>query len=576
MIKRFALILLCSFCCTLHGQIVPSNRRVIWQGNVGVPAGIPYRTTIYTNIPSGASTAIIQAAINACPSNQVVSLAAGIYNITNSVSLNSGVTLRGAGVNATQLVLGNGVSPGIYINSPTSYDWDNPVAANHVSWVSNYSQGATTLTVAATNLAGFAASVPVGRLIFIDQLNDTNTSAIGTYGGPTAGGYTSLGAPNTGADRYQNQLAKVIAVNGNSITITPGIFMPNYTGSLQPEVWWESANPIEYSGVEDLWIAVTNVNTYAIFYNNAYGCWSRNVRTTACRRHHAFFQTVNCEVRHCLLEAASGSTDDYPFGIYNSSAALFEDNIVNGIENALVCDGMSGSVFAYNYITNCLSPSNWMHSGIYLHGAHPSMNLFEGNIAPGLAIDNGWGSSIYNTVLRNRLIGQDDYNPGTYGYSQAIAIGATNRFQNIVGNVLGSVGKNTAYECYAQTSNCNDSGRVYFIGYLNATCSTPWDDVTYTSLIRAYNWDSAHLGVVSGGYQASDIPVSFYLSAKPSYFGFLPWPPIDPDNPVYSSSLTNIPAAYRFAYGADPGASVTQAISLGGNLSIGGNVLIGQ
>ena len=81
-----------------------------------------------------------------------------------------------------------------------------------------------------------------------------------------------------------------------------------------------------------------------------------------------------------------------------------------------------------------------MGMGVYLHGAHPNMNLFEGNVMPGLAIDNGWGSSIYNTALRNRLTGIDEYNAaGINNFVQAITIGATNRFQNIIGNVMGTI-----------------------------------------------------------------------------------------------------------------------------------------
>jgi hypothetical protein len=539
-------------------QVVPSNRLTIWQGNVGVAGGIPNRTTIYTTIPAGASGATIQNAINACPSNQVVLLSAGTYTITSTLNLNSYMTLRGAGMNSTVL-LGTNISPVVQIANPVSWDWSSPVPANHVSWIGNYTQGTNTLIVASTNLAGSPVSVPVGRLIFIDQLNDTNTSAIGTYGTATPGGYTSIAQPNTGLDRYQSQLTKVIAVNGQSVTISPGIFMPNYSPALLPQIWWESANPIEQAGVENLWIVVSNVDNYAIFYYNAHNCWGENVRTTAARRHHAFWQAVNCQVEHCYLETDSGSGDDYPLAIFNSSAGLIENNVINGIQNGLVCCGMSGSVFAYNYITNCLSANNWMWCGIYLHGAHPSMNLFEGNVAPGIAMDNGWGSSIYNTALRNRFIGEDESNPNTSGFTQAVDVGATNRFENIVGNVLGTVGKDTAYESYAQTSGCNDGGRIYYIAYLYSSCSTPWDPVTYSSMIRAYNWDSANQGVVAGGYQASDVPNSYYLTGRPAFFGSLPWPPVDPDNPTYSSSRTNIPAAYRFVFGVDPpGASTSQ------------------
>ena len=70
------------------GDIIPQDRLAPWQGNVGVPGGIPTRTTIWKNIvtdlgadPTGSVDAsnIIQGAIETCPAGQVVYLPAGIY-----------------------------------------------------------------------------------------------------------------------------------------------------------------------------------------------------------------------------------------------------------------------------------------------------------------------------------------------------------------------------------------------------------------------------------------------------------------------------------------------------------------
>ena len=53
----------------------------------------------------GATATQINAAITACPSGQVVSLAAGTYSISDDgVVMKSGVTLRGAGADKTLLV----------------------------------------------------------------------------------------------------------------------------------------------------------------------------------------------------------------------------------------------------------------------------------------------------------------------------------------------------------------------------------------------------------------------------------------------------------------------------------------
>ena len=62
-------------------EIIPANRIAPWRGNVGVPGGIPARTTIYKNIvtdlgadPTGNTdcSTIIYNAIVSCPPGQVV------------------------------------------------------------------------------------------------------------------------------------------------------------------------------------------------------------------------------------------------------------------------------------------------------------------------------------------------------------------------------------------------------------------------------------------------------------------------------------------------------------------------
>src|SRR5882724_380973 len=63
-------------------EIIPADRRIQWDP--GVRGGIPNRTTIFANVKNAPynavgngvmdDTAAIQAAITACPSNQVVYL----------------------------------------------------------------------------------------------------------------------------------------------------------------------------------------------------------------------------------------------------------------------------------------------------------------------------------------------------------------------------------------------------------------------------------------------------------------------------------------------------------------------
>jgi hypothetical protein len=75
-------------------EIIPASRRMIWTpgAGVGVPGGIPERTTIFVNIKTTDSadyrcvgdgttdeSAHLQAALKACPAGQVVYAPAGTY-----------------------------------------------------------------------------------------------------------------------------------------------------------------------------------------------------------------------------------------------------------------------------------------------------------------------------------------------------------------------------------------------------------------------------------------------------------------------------------------------------------------
>src|SRR5690349_20738796 len=79
-------------------DVISSDRKIDWS-NAGVRGGIPARTTIYATLsPIGGpedDTPQIQAKINSCPSNQVVLLSTGKYNINSPLYINKdNVTLR--------------------------------------------------------------------------------------------------------------------------------------------------------------------------------------------------------------------------------------------------------------------------------------------------------------------------------------------------------------------------------------------------------------------------------------------------------------------------------------------------
>ena len=540
---------------SVDGGLIPPERRPPWQGSVGVPGGIPTLTTYCTTAAcntlygGSVSTSTINAAIASAPADTVVRIPAGTFTLTGIVNLKSHVVLRGAGMDVT--TLDTSVNGAIQVSASFSDDFGAPVLADHVSWTGNYAQGSSTLHLAATNLAGGAEAVPVHNLVMIDQQSDANCDAIGGYG--LQGVWWSVAYPTDGRDRYQHQISYVTAKTGHDISVDPPILMGNYATSAAPQVWFEaSAGPIEAAGVEDLTLHDTGGNNSAHGINvaYAYGVWVRNCKVTNFRYDISTYFAVRSEFRHDFVGGVSGSTDDYDFSLYYEGGCLFEDNIVDNYNSAFLLESCTGDAFSYNYTTNGNSTSggNMNTGGLNSHGGNNAMELVEGNYLQQVSLDNGWGSAFGFLLLRNRITGWDDSGSNYGNYVAAIDDYSMNRYMTFVGNVLGTTGHNTVYE-----SGSTGTNRVFVTGLSIAGVAPSPDPVVATSMLRAMNWDSANGALVNGGsYTIADVPASLLYASKPAFFGSLPWPPVDPTNPTYASSGTNIPAGYRFVNGVDP------------------------
>ena len=531
----------------IFAQIIPSNRLPTWQGNVGVPGGIVYRTNIYKTEPAGTSASQIQTDLNNCPSNGVVLLSAGTYTFTSSLNVPSYVTLRGAGMNAT--IINSSANNVIQATASFADDFGSPVQANHISWISNYSQNTNVLILASTNLSGGAEAIPVGNIVMIDQQSSTNCDATGGYG--DQGVWWSIGSPSEGSDRYQHEISYVKAKNGHSITIDPPIRYANYNAAALPQVWFEaSSGPVKFAGVENLTLRnAGGSSTHGMGFSYAYGCWILNCCVNNFRYDVNTYLSIRCEVRHCTVGGLSGSGDDYDFSLYYNGGCWFEDNIVTNYESAFLLESCIGDAYSFNYVTNGNSTSggNMNPGGLNSHGGNNAMNLVEGNSFVQISLDNGWGSAFGFVLLRNRIRGWDDPAATYYNYVAVIDDYSMNRFMSYVGNVLGTSGKNTVYEAQSTGNN------LVYLTQLSIGGSPPNPDpVVDTSMIRAMNWDSANNGIITGGFASSDVPNSLLYTTIPAYFGNLAWPPVDPTKPAYSSSHTNIPAGYRFVFGIDP------------------------
>jgi hypothetical protein len=237
------IIFLALVTCQGISQVIPANRTTVWTPGVtvGVPGGIPNRTTIYVNVltDGGAmhcygdgihdDSAAINQAIAWCPANEVIYLPAGTYLLNHSVGTDSwgkNCTLRGDGMGKTIFVVafapGSGW-PGFTFHAgqyqPPSYQTANIL--------SGLSKGSTNIV-----LDSAPYLLALNSVLLIDQLNDTtNVNANGSEGLVTWADRNDNGTRNLG------QAVMVTATNfssGFGITFWPPLNM-NFSTNLSAQ-----------------------------------------------------------------------------------------------------------------------------------------------------------------------------------------------------------------------------------------------------------------------------------------------------------------------------------------------------
>ena len=549
-------------------QILAASRAIDWS-TAGVPGGIPTRTTICSTLSPGATAAQINSAIAACPANQVVQLNPGTYNLSSGITFagKSNVTLRGSGADQTILKFTGGVSCNglgsvvCVIASDTGWNQDGP--GNTANWTAGYAQGATVITLSSvTNLA-------VGKLIMLDQLDDTSDDGT-IYNCQTVNTCTSQGTDVGRNGRGQHHLARVTAINGLNVTISPGLYMPNWRSNRSPGAWWSSSQPVVGVGIEDAsfdFTAVGTSRTYGIQLQMSYGSWIKGIRSIKANNAHVNeYLSSHTTIRDSYFyNSQNACSQSYGFEPWMGADSLWTNNIFVHITSPMVMSGGQGIVASYNYAIdnyyNC-GDSAWFQSALYNHESGSNYNLWEGNIVPGATADNIHGPSFFNTYFRNRIDGKDPSNTNTKT-EQTVPINlyALNRYFNVIGNVLGLSGYHKAYETYTTTtgsqSGTNCDVTIYRLGW-NGHCSNNegiGDPTLRNTLMRWGNYDVVNgtnrfvasevpSGITYGNPVPSTqaLPPSLYLTSQPigwsTPWGTPLWPAIGPD--VTSGSIPNV------------------------------------
>ncbi|HWM52649.1 MAG TPA: hypothetical protein VNP71_05750 [Thermoplasmata archaeon] len=543
--------------------ILDPSRAIDWS-HAGIPGGIPSRATICASLDPSSTASQIDAAIAACPPDQVVFLTAGTFTLSAGLNMKSDVTLRGAGAARTKLVFtgttqcDRGPSPYPVICFKGSFSWAGGVE-NSADWTTGYAKGTTVITLSNT------ANLRAGEsFLILDQVDDA-TDGGDIYNCGIANACVSQGSDGMrtapGGYRNQRQIVKVAAIAGSQVTITPGIYMPNWRATQGPQAWWPTT-VLRRAGIENMTIQPVDGGG-GINIQNAMECWITGVRSVKVappggpgggRNHVWLTMTRGNEIRSNYFYGSGGQSQSYGIEWYPGSDNLVENNIFQHVTSPMLVGTGSGDVLTYNFaIDDLYTPGGggWMQPTYASHNGGDAMLLIEGNDGLGAGTDNIHGTHHFLTFFRNHFYGD----PNKTANSATMHLWAYSRFFNIIGNVLGRPIYYTTYQTDLGTDNVD----IYSFGQPDLGLSG--DPRTRETAMRWGNYDTVS---ATSRFDAAEVPSgltnfgnpvpanqvlppSLYLSIRPSWWGSVPWPAIGPDVaggniPGYGGHAHQIPA----------------------------------
>ena len=586
------LLLAASLCPFGRAEILPADRRTVWNPGLNAVGGIPNRTTIYQTIsPSGGDdTAAIQAALDNCPSNQVVLLGIGTFKITGGLNISkSNITLRGSGTDKTKLVqqTGEQFTTVISIGERSLND--------QVALSADALKGTSSITLASAPPSG--VPLAVGELVVIDHV----TSALSWWnpdptrspgGGPakdeSRGWFCEY-------DRPIGQTMEIAAINGNTITFTTPLHTDfRVTDQSQLSRYWKGDKaqpitvPIQWSGIENLCVATlfTEGNGGGNFaLGGVKYCWVKNVESDKSSGSGVSMDgSFRCELRDSYIHStvwANPGGAGYGIAInFYASENLVENCISWSFNKVMVMRASGGgNVIGYNYMQDGWGSDYPNMSEVGLNASHyttPHYELFEGNESFAFSGDSTWGNSVYITAFRNNLTTQRTAAPplDTYTFSfvdgssvrrtfwledggnrNAIGVKPFHWYYNFIGNVLGSANMalltnpksdwTTVQTAFVENADGNDAhipmwslgqGEDAYIKDDPQVQGTALFHGNYDYVTKTIKWNSTNAD--------HTLPASLYLAAKPTFFSTNTWPWVTPENAP--NTTATLPAKVRF------------------------------
>jgi len=575
---RFWTILAVALAWTsLSAWDVPASRRIAWfPAGLDTHGGIPrYPSVTCQGIDSTGvadSTAAIQTCLDTATPGTAVFVPAGVYLITNNLTMRTGVVLRGAkaaaapwlpAANASMTTLNMSNGSRILFSGGTKGTSWYPEAPNGIAITSGYTQGSNAITVADASALSVNDHVSIYQNRDPAVIDDKGLKYLGEDCG------SSCDDPHV-----LQQYSQITAKDGNTLTIEPAIYYvtPNPTGQSVRRQTFD----MTLAGLEDLRLNGDGTNIKLIQLSFTRQCWIKGLETyyvgyqSSGSPHVWIDWSYADEIRDSYFHhgASRDSGGDYGVQFYNwNSRHKVENNIFRDIRHSMISEGgNAGTVFLYNYTDDngeSVQGNGTVPDTSFLtedevpnHGAHPHMNLFEGNNATSMWGDYTQGSSSHITLFRNYIRCKNTVQPldPSPWLWPCVEIEKYNYYYNIVGNVIGSPSFTTGTTVWNQDGPPPAWPVIFRFGTTSAG-GVYSDGQAFTTTILNGNYDYVSDGVATWASGDHTLAASLYYSAKPPFFGTCNWP-------AYGSDLTPltgpIPAVERyhatFACGTPPSA----------------------
>jgi len=522
---------------------VPADRRIAWNAGLDSQGGIPFypvdknAVSDYGADASGAAdaTVAIQSCVNGVAKPGACYLPSGTYLVNGTISMPAQVVLRGSSPSNT--VLNLSASAGIEFVGGSKSDMSVPILIS-----SGYTKESTALTM--TSVGGLA----VNDWISVYEDNPSglvDASKCGWCGDDS----------NTGQHVIQ-QFARITAISGNVLSIDRPMYY-TYDAGLRPSIRKVKFG-VFMAGLEDLKLNRTqSPNTNIIRSSFARHCWLKNIETVrggnnTGEQHVSLWFSHGWEIRDSYFHDGYGYGSGQNYGIHimfwNSDHKI-ENNILYSVRHGVNLEGGgSGSAILYNYFDSHYESEDQTYLDADLnpnHGPHPMMVLLEGNSSAKLVWDETMGSSSHQTAFRNHVRVQR-IEPAVSWGQWGIDVQATNRYMNIVGNVVGMPSWITG--TVIANGVCTPSEPTALRFGCDGQPGSYTDAQARSTAILHGNYDYITAGVATWDGGADHVlPPSLYYASKPAFFGSCAWPPFGPD---VSGIVGTLPAKDRYEGGA--------------------------